>query len=133
MIIWLILIYFRMSSIQLYRLQKCSHFIIFFCIHCIVYFILEEVIVLLLGYFFMFFCKRMEVFFAFLQIWFWHDKWCWHLFRNFWSLYFTHGLSHLIFVRVRYTNYLISSWNLALTYLVRVFGHLVLQLRIRLR
>ena len=64
-IIWLILIYFRMGSVQLYRLQKCPHLVVFFSINRVIKFLLEEIIVFLLSYCFVLFCESMEILFSF--------------------------------------------------------------------
>lgn len=123
-----------MGSIQLYRLQKCPHFIVFFSINCIVKFLLKEIIIFLLCYCFVLFSKGMEILFPFLCKRLCHYKRCGHVvFSNFRSLDFAHSLSHLFFIRIRYSNNLISSWDLTLTYLMTVLGHLILQFWLRLR
>lgn len=133
-IIWLILIYFGMGSIQLYRLQKCPHFVVFFSINCIIKFLLKEIIIFLLCYCFMLFGKCMKILFSFLSKWFCHYKRCGHIvFSNFRTLNFAHSLSHLLLIRIRYSNNLVSCWNLALTYLMTILWHLILQFWLRLR
>ena len=123
-----------MGSIQLYRLQKCPHLIVFFSINCIVKFLLKEIIIFLLCYCFVLFSKGMEILFSFLCKRLCHYKRCGHVvFSNFRSLNFAHSLSHLFFIRIRYSDNLISSWDLTLTYLMTVLGHLILQFWLRLR
>ena len=109
----------------------------FYCIlqhHCIVKFLLKEIIIFLLCYCFVLFSKGMEILFSFLCKRLCHYKRCGHVvFSNFRSLDFAHSLSHLFFIRIRYSNNLISSWDLTLTYLMAVLGHLILQFWLRLR
>ena len=123
----LVLFNFSMGPIKLYRLQQVLHLLVTFCIDGIINFINEEVIVLLLPLL-LFYFVHLEIFLAFFHSLFCYVvKYCWHLFWNFWSLDLSHGLPHLLFIGISYSNYLICCRNLTLTYLVRVF-HVVLEL-----
>ena len=122
-----------MGSIQLYRLQKCPHLIIFLSVNCVIKFLLEEIIIFLLCYCLMLFCECWKIHFSFLG-YLCHYKRSGHIvFSNFRSLDFAHGLTHLFLIWIRDADYLISSWNLTLTYLMTIFGHLVLKFWLRLR